>query len=95
MARKLVRCPECKALTYNREHCGRGRGVNRVRCRLYDTRRWRRFSAATIAANPTCGRCPQPATELHHVNGHDGTAATFFTGPFEPLCKSCHAMIED
>jgi 5-methylcytosine-specific restriction enzyme A len=59
-------------------------------------RRWRKFRQNFLSENPLCRTCEEsgrvePATEVHHVHGHDGTYASFWAGPFEGLCKSCHS----
>jgi len=63
--------------------------------RLYDLRRWRRFSKLFLQANPFCKLCSDvghsvPATQVDHVKPHRGDPAKFWAGPFQSLCDTCH-----
>jgi 5-methylcytosine-specific restriction endonuclease McrA len=54
--------------------------------------RWKRVRRAKLAATPTCERCPEPATDVHHVDerGLDGQLAYAIENT-EALCHSCHS----
>src|SRR5690349_18252033 len=54
--------------------------------------RWKRVRAAKLAQQPTCERCGEPATDVHHKDeaGLDGPAAYSIENA-EALCHSCHS----
>ena len=65
--------------------------------RLYD-RRWKRIRAAQLAAYPWCSRCLSDgmhilATDVHHVNRHEGDAVKFYGSLLESLCHACHSSV--
>ena len=60
---------------------------------LYRTTRWRKLRASTLAASPSCMRCGQPATEVHHVEMPGADEARFFApGNLMALCRGCHLI---
>ena len=63
--------------------------------RLYD-RRWQRIRAAQLAAHPWCARCLREgrhtlATDVHHLERHEGDVAKFYNSPLESDCHACHS----
>lgn len=63
----------------------------------YSTPQWRRIRAAQLAVEPCCRMCAEadppritPATVCDHVEPHRGDQASFFGGPFQSLCGTCH-----
>jgi len=56
----------------------------------YNTRRWRRLRALHLAEEPTCRECGQLATDVDHITPVR-LGGSFWGGPFQSLCKSCHA----
>ena len=70
------------------------------RKKWYLTERWQKFRKDYLRENQKCSRCDQPAVIVDHVDGHDIDTwkETFWTGPFQALCWSCHSrktMTED
>jgi 5-methylcytosine-specific restriction protein A len=63
--------------------------------RGYGTRQWRNASKAYLTAHPTCERCGQPATEVHHLDGRhpDEPGANAWTNLLG-LCHPCHMRVE-
>lgn len=51
-----------------------------------------------LTKNPTCNAnlsgCTKQATEIHHMNGRDGSMLTY-VGFFMPICRSCHNYITE
>jgi 5-methylcytosine-specific restriction enzyme A len=65
------------------------------RQRLYD-RKWRRIRAAHLSSQPWCERCLvegiyTPATDVHHLERHEGDPEKFYNGILESLCKTHHS----
>ena len=63
--------------------------------RLYD-RRWRQRRQSHLSQYPWCTECLRaniytPATDVHHVQRHNGNLELFLTGPLESLCHICHS----
>ena len=68
---------------------------DKERQRLYD-RRWQKFRVAFLAEHPWCALCERvgiytPAAHVDHVHPHRGDVETFWKGPFQALCPSCHS----
>ena len=64
--------------------------------RLYDSDRWKRLRGQFITKNPWCAECLKNnrhtlATDVDHIDPHEGDELKFFAGPFQSLCHSCHA----
>lgn len=67
------------------------------RQRLYD-RGWRARRQAWLAGHPWCEECLRanlytPATDVHHVQRHQGDALVFRTSPLQSLCHICHTKV--
>ena len=61
---------------------------------LYRTARWRRLRAAVLEASPTCARCGNPATDVHHVVPANGDPSIFFDrSNLVALCHACHGEL--
>jgi len=65
------------------------------RHKLYG-RTWQKRRAIQLSINPWCEECLQrglyvPATDVHHVKKHEGSAELFVSSPLESLCHSCHS----
>jgi len=66
---------------------------------LYSTARWARTRLATFerdeftCQDPECGRTFADSRDLvcDHVEPHRGDVAAFWRGPFQTLCRWCHA----
>ena len=64
--------------------------------RFYKTYRWQQTRARQLTRRPLCERCSKrgkvvTATVCHHVDPDTKlNPETFFAGPFESLCQSCH-----
>jgi 5-methylcytosine-specific restriction protein A len=81
--------PACPNLQPCAEHARSRSGSQDKR---YSSRRWRALRARVLGGQPTCARCPRPATDVHHKDGLG------FDGPLgwdesnlEGLCRSCHS----
>lgn len=74
----------------------------------YRNKPWRRWYGLSIwrkgirpqqlAAQPLCERCQaegrvELAVDVNHKVPHRGDWQRFITGPFESLCKRCHASV--
>jgi len=64
---------------------------SRVHDERYNSKRWRNHRAAFLAANPVCAvdGCGAIATVCDHITPVTA-GGDFWSGPFQPLCKSCH-----
>jgi len=67
-----------------------------TRQRLYNTAAWDRIRARQLAEHPWCAACLRanvytPATDVDHLERHEGNPAKFFAGPFQSLCHRCHS----
>ena len=67
------------------------------RQRMYGTARWKRIRRAQLSAHPWCVECLAagrytPATDVDHVERHEGDPDKFFSGPLQSLCHSCHSV---
>jgi len=61
-----------------------------ARARGYDAR-WDAEREEFLALNPTCRRCPAPATVVDHVMAHRGNQALFWNrANWQSLCAPCH-----
>ena len=67
------------------------------RQRLYD-RKWQKRRDAQLAQEPWCADClaMQPpiytaATDVHHVDRHEGNYHTFIASPLLSLCHAHHS----
>lgn len=63
--------------------------------RLYG-RRWRRMRAVQLAKEPWCARCLERgdyvlATDVDHVERHEGDPEKFYNGKLESLCHADHS----
>jgi 5-methylcytosine-specific restriction protein A len=59
-------------------------------------RRWRQRRLAQLAKEPWCADCLRaniytPATDVHHLQRHNGNIELFMTSPLESLCHICHS----
>ena len=55
------------------------------------TRPWDKERAIYLLANPTCARCPAPATVVDHIMAHKGNQALFWNrANWQPLCGTHH-----
>lgn len=64
--------------------------------RLYD-RRWQRRRELQLSREPWCAECLRaniytPATDVHHVQRHQGDPILFRMSPLESLCHACHTI---
>ena len=97
---KITRCPTCGELTRDHQCCKPKRDYSRSvsisdRCPLYGGQRWKDLRRSLMAKHPMCQRCnDRLSVDVHHMDGHDGTPATFYAGPFMCLCRRCHANVE-
>lgn len=62
----------------------------------YGSARWQKIRAIQLNEFPLCRFCAEDgrvtaATECDHVEPHKGNPDKFYAGPFQSLCKSCHA----
>lgn len=67
---------------------------------LYNSRRWRRRSAAQLSNHPLCAQCERDGkTEIailsHHIVEHSGDEKLFYFGEIESLCRDCHLKVHD
>lgn len=61
-----------------------------ARQRGYDTK-WDAARKAFLAKHPTCPRCGQPATIVHHSTPHRGDMRIFWDrSKWVPACQPCH-----
>jgi 5-methylcytosine-specific restriction protein A len=63
---------------------------------LYSSARWQRIRRHQLREHPLCKYCAEtgivePATICDHVEPHHGDRNKFWSGPFQSLCKRCHA----
>jgi hypothetical protein len=68
---------------------------NRPGHHLYNTSRWQRLRASVLIQEPLCRLCVADgvvclATEVDHIEPHRGEEVKFWSGPFQPLCRSHH-----
>ena len=64
-----------------------------TRLEWYKTSKWKRLRRIFLENNNFCVDCGAPATVCDHVDGHNPKTwkDTFWTGPFQPMCASCHS----
>lgn len=63
--------------------------------KLYNDPRWKQIRAEQLEVEPFCRICKRNgkltrATEVDHIEPHNGDEFKFFFGPFQSLCHSCH-----
>jgi 5-methylcytosine-specific restriction endonuclease McrA len=62
--------------------------------RHYDTRRWRRLSAAKLAADPVCQVChEEPSAHVHHIIPLDRRGKDTWEN-LQSVCIHCHNAIQ-
>lgn len=64
--------------------------------RLYNSKQWLSIRVTQLSSYPWCADCLKknnyiPATEVDHIERHNGDPIKFFKGPFQSLCTSCHS----
>src|SRR3990172_9588656 len=69
---------------------------NPERQRLYNTARWRSIRVAQLARDPWCAECLRAniyteATDVDHLERHEGDPVSFFAGKLQSLCHACHS----
>ncbi|MGB3900466.1 MAG: HNH endonuclease [Mesorhizobium sp.] len=62
----------------------------------YKTARWQATRERQLTAEPLCRMCREsgrltPATVCDHIERHGGDPVSFWCGPFQSLCASCHS----
>lgn len=70
------------------------------RLKWYKTKEWQQLRFAFLKSNPCCIKCGENATVVDHRDGHNPKTwkDTFFIGPFDSYCNSCHSrktVLED
>lgn len=94
--------PHCSVLV-ERGHCATHTKGEQVRPnvavrRWYRTARWRAYRTAVLQAQPCCVACRREgrvteATEVDHIQRHDGNAEKFWdSSNLQGLCAMHHAM---
>ncbi len=68
---------------------------NPERNALYD-RKWQRRRRLFLAEHPWCADCLDvgiytAATDVHHVERHQGDEQKFLSSPLQALCHACHS----
>ena len=59
---------------------------------LYNSPRWKALRDAKLKEDPLCEICGAEATEVHHIQPHNGDPAVFFdSGNLMSICHTCHA----
>lgn len=86
---KMGRCPEHAHKT--KQHYATERETSNPNHRAYYTEEWRRIRAAHLAAEPNCRRCGKPGNVVDHITPWKGDMSAFYAGPFQTLCRPCHA----
>jgi 5-methylcytosine-specific restriction enzyme A len=66
-----------------------------ARQRLYG-HGWKTVRKNWLAQHPWCETCAEqgyfvPATDVHHVERHEGDQIKFITSPLMSLCHACHS----
>jgi 5-methylcytosine-specific restriction enzyme A len=64
--------------------------------KLYNSKQWQSIRIAQLSNYPWCAECMKEgrytaATEVDHVDPHQGDPARFFAGPFQSMCTPCHS----
>ncbi len=55
---------------------------------------WRALRKVMLAEQPTCDRCPAPATEVHHIQSvRERPDLRLVPSNLMCLCRSCHSAI--
>lgn len=67
------------------------------RQRLYG-RKWRARRRVWLTEHPWCETCMlaghyTPATDVHHLERHEGNVETFNSSPLQSLCHACHSSV--
>ena len=68
----------------------------KARQRMYGRQQWQARRMQQLANHPWCEDCLRaniytPATDVHHVDRHQGDALTFALSPLQSLCHACHS----
>ena len=95
---KYPGCPELVKSGYCEHHKDASGGAfvrDKSRQRLYG-RRWRKMRAEQLRKQPWCEICLENgihtlATQVHHVDRHEGDVHIFYSSPLKSLCDSCHS----
>lgn len=63
---------------------------------LYGTTLWRKMRAIQLSREPWCAECLRanvytPATDVDHIERHDGDLEVFYSSPLQSLCHACHS----
>ena len=66
--------------------------------RLYGRRSWEQMRKRQLSKYPWCDECLKAgiyteATDVHHVERHEGNIHIFYNSPLQSLCHSCHSQI--
>ena len=100
---KYPGCPElvergcCEEHAKIRSDMRRGSNVRDPRVhRLYGTKRWQLMRERQLAMQPWCELCLSTgiyteATDVHHVERHEGDSHKFNNSPLQSLCHPCHS----
>lgn len=95
--------PGCSALvksgycaTHKRVATEPSTDERRKRNRMYWNDAWKRRRISQLSSHPWCEDCLRaniyvPATDVHHVQRHEGDALTFAISPLQSLCHACHS----
>jgi 5-methylcytosine-specific restriction protein A len=90
--------PGCNELVYHGSRCGAHVETyhNQDWRAWYQTPEWKRIRAAQLLKEPWCIECKKEgrmtvATDVDHIERHQGDKQKFFNGPFQSLCHSHHS----
>ena len=58
---------------------------------MYASPKWKALRDAKLREEPYCQICGAPATEVHHIQPHNGDPELFYdSGNLMSICHSCH-----
>lgn len=58
---------------------------------MYLSPKWRALRAEKLRESPQCEECGAKATEVHHIQPHEGNLELFYdSGNLQALCHECH-----
>jgi 5-methylcytosine-specific restriction endonuclease McrA len=98
-AARICSFPGCPEIAVEGGRCRKHREMYHAQSyrAWYRTERWRTICAQQLQREPWCAEClrageMKKATDVDHINPHQGNEAKFWAGPFQSLCHAHHSQ---